>query len=153
MLGGQASAPVPVLSGVLQGSVLGPVLFLNFINDLPEINRSSVRLFADDCVLYRNIRSPMDCQILRDDQTSLSQWETDWQMKFDVAKCHSMRVTRHLPDNQIKFDYLRHQQKLEQVHSAKYLGIPILLKNVLHHQIFTKIHKYHFFLCITNLNV
>ena len=125
VLGGQASAPVQVLSGVLQGSVLGPVLFLNFINDLPGSNRSSVRLFADDCVLYRNIKYPMDCQILRDDQTSLSQWETDWLMKFDVAKCHSMRVTRHLHDNQIKFDYLLHQQKLEQVHSAKYLDITI----------------------------
>ena len=86
VLDGQASDPVPVLSGVPQGSVLGPVLFLIFINDLPENIRSSVRLFADDCVLYRNIKSPIDCQILQDDLNSLAQWETDWQMKFNVAK-------------------------------------------------------------------
>ena len=125
VLDGQASDPVPVLSGVPQGSVLGPVLFLIFINDLPDNIRSSVRLFADDCVLYRNIKSPIDCQILQDDLNSLSQWETDWQMKFNVAKCHSMRVTRHLPDKQILFDYTLHQQKLEQVQSAKYLGLTI----------------------------
>ena len=125
VLDGQASDPVPVLSGVPQGSVLGPVLFLIFINDLPDNIRSSVRLFADDCVLYRNIKSTIDCQILQDDLNSLSQWETDWQMKINVAKCHSMRVTRHLPDKQILFDYTLHQQKLEQVQSAKYLGLTI----------------------------
>ena len=55
VLDGPASDPVPVLSGVPQGSVLGPILFLIFINDLPDNIKSSVRLFADDCVLYRNI--------------------------------------------------------------------------------------------------
>ena len=125
VLDGQATDPVPVLSGVPQGSVLGPVLFLIFINDFPENIRSSVRLFADDCVLYRNIKSPMDCQILQDDLNSLAQWETDWQMKFNIAKCHSMRVIRHPPDKQIQFDYALHQQRLEQVQSVKYLGITI----------------------------
>ena len=49
VLDGQASDPVPVLSGVPQGAVVGPVLFLILINDLPDNIRSSVRLFADDC--------------------------------------------------------------------------------------------------------
>ena len=84
----QASDPVPVLSG----SVLGPILFLIFINDLPDNIRSPVRLFADDCVLYSNINSLTDSQILQEDLNSLIQWETDWQMKFNVAKFHSMMV-------------------------------------------------------------
>ena len=78
VLDGQASDPVPVLSGVPQGSVLGLVLFLLFINDLPDNIRSSVRLFADDCVLYRNIHSLQDCLTLQEDLTSLGQWEADW---------------------------------------------------------------------------
>ena len=84
MLDGQASDPVPVLSGVPQGSVLGPVLFLIFINDLPENIRSSVRLFADDCVLYRNIESPMDCKILQDDLNSLAQWD---RLANEIQRC------------------------------------------------------------------
>ena len=110
VLDGQASDLVPVLSGVPEGSVT-------------ENIRSSVHLFVDNCVLYRNIESPMDCQILQDDLNSLAQWETDWQMKFNIAKCHSMRVTRHPPDKHIQFDYTLHQQRLEQVQSAKYLGL------------------------------
>ena len=124
-MNGQASDPVPVLSGIPQGSFLGPVLFLIFINDIPENIRSYVRLFAGECALHRNIKSHIDCQILQDDLNSLAQWETDWQIKFNIAKCHSMRVIRHLPENIIHFDYSFHQQKLEQVQSAKYLEITI----------------------------
>ena len=77
VLDGQASDPVPVLSGVPQGSDLGPILFLIFINDLPDNIRSSVRLFLDDCVFYRNIYSIQDCLTLQEDLTSLRQWEAD----------------------------------------------------------------------------
>ena len=55
----------------------------------------------------------------------LAHWETDWKMQFDIAKCHSIRMTRHPLDKQIQYDYSLHQQRLEQVQSAKYLGITI----------------------------
>ena len=61
--------------------------------------------------------------ILQKDLDSLGLWEADWQMKFNVAKCHSMRVTRHYSHKQIIHDYTLHQQTLENVRSAKYLGI------------------------------
>ena len=107
------------------GSVLGPILSLIFINDLPDDIRSSVCLFADDCLLYRNIHSLQDCLILQDDLTSFGQREAGWQTKFNVAKCHSMRVTPHQHHKQILFDYSLHNQNLENVQSAKYLGITI----------------------------
>ena len=67
----------------------------------------------------------MDCQTSQNYLNSLAQWEADWQMKFYVAKCHSMRVTRYPPDKHIQFDFTLYQQRLEQVQSAKYLGLTI----------------------------
>ena len=64
-----------------------------------------------------------DYETLQIDLDSLAQWESDWQMKFNVAKCHSMRVTRHSPLKQIKYNNVLHNQTLEQVTSAKYLGM------------------------------
>ena len=125
VLGGRASGPVPVLSGVRQGSVLGPVLFLIFIGDLPENIGSSVRLFADDCVLYGSIGSPAGCRILQDDLNSLAQWEAGWRMEFSVARCCSVGVTRRPPGGHVQFDCTLHQQGLEQVQSARCLGITI----------------------------
>ena len=125
VLDGQASDSVPVLSGVPQGSVLGLALFLISINDLSDSIRSSFHQFADDCVLYRNIHSLQDCLILQEDLTSLGQWEADWQMKFGVAKCHSLTVTRHQHHEQILLDYSLNNKTLENVQLAKYLGISI----------------------------
>ena len=105
------SSPGPIWGPSRFSLRTGP--FLIFINEIPDNIRSSVRLFADDCVLYRNIKSPIDCQ-----------WETDWQMEFNVAKCHSLRVTRHLPNKHILFDNALHQQKLEHVQSVKILEQP-----------------------------
>ena len=72
----------------------GLLLFLIFINDLPDNINSTVRLFADNCVLYRNIRGSEDQQLPQDDLEKLVHWEEAWLMKFNVAKCHSMRVTK-----------------------------------------------------------
>ena len=113
------SDTAPVMSGVPQGSVYGPILFLIFINDHPDNINTTVRLFADDCLPYRNIRRSEDQQILQDGLNKLAQWEEAWLMKFNIAKCHSMRVIIH--------DYSLHtgNQVLENVPSAKYLGITI----------------------------
>ena len=86
VLNNTTSSSVPVTSGVPQGTVLEPVLFLIFINNLPDnIKKSDIHLFADDCILYRTIQTPNDCNELQDDLHSLEQWEMTWLMKFNVV--------------------------------------------------------------------
>ena len=72
---GQHSDRVPVTSGVPQGSVLGPSLFLNYINDIPEVIGSTVRLFADDAVMYLTIASQTDSHKFQTDLNNIAKWE------------------------------------------------------------------------------
>ena len=75
-----------IISGAPQDTVLGPLLFFTYVNDLPQNIHSSIRLFADDCVLYREITNENDSQELQKDLLSLMKWEYDWQMHFDHLK-------------------------------------------------------------------
>ena len=72
---GKSSYSVPVLSGVPQGSVLGPALFLIYINDLPEyVSNSNAQLFADDTLLYLTAHNSSDCDKLQEDLNKLERW-------------------------------------------------------------------------------
>lgn len=76
-----------------QGTVLSPLLFLAYINDMPESLRSSdCRLFADDSLLYCAVNKASDYKLLQQDLTALEQWETDWQMSFNPSKCTVIQV-------------------------------------------------------------
>ncbi len=87
---GEMSDYVYVDSGVPQGTVLGPLLFLCNINDLPSSVTSQVRLFADDCLLYRPIRSFKDHLKLQNDLHHLESWASKWGMQFNSKKCYVM---------------------------------------------------------------
>ena len=75
---GYMSQEAPVLSGVPQGTVLGPLFFLVFINNITENRSSPIRLFADDCLIYREIRYPSDCRLLQKDLDTLVKWSKTW---------------------------------------------------------------------------
>ena len=83
---GESSSETDVLSGVPQGTVLGPLLFLVIINDLPDCVKSTTHLFADDCLLYRAINSLADHIALQDDMKKLEAWAKDWGMSFNASK-------------------------------------------------------------------
>ena len=125
VLEGSRSEKARVTSGVPQGSVIGPLLFLLYINDLPEYVSpgSTVRLFADDCMLYRRVDNDQDSSDLQEDLNRLQQWESDWLMSFNPRKCQVIHVTtKRRP---VTRTYLVHNQPLESVDSAKYLGVTI----------------------------
>ena len=71
-------------------NIFGPLLFLVFINDLPDCVQSKIRLFADDCIPYRRIKNQNDCTILQDDLDSLAEWEKKWGMAFHPDWCSAI---------------------------------------------------------------
>ena len=122
---GESSDITVVTSGVPQGTVLGPALFLVYINDLPQCVSSTPRLFADDCILYRDINTHQDATALQDDLSSLQNWEKTWLMEFAEEKCKVMRITRKTSRNIIFYNYEIHGHSLESVKEGKYLGVTL----------------------------
>ena len=91
---GTRSTDIPVISGVPQGSVLGPCLFLFYINDIAHELTSTVRLFADDTMIYLAIKSEADAEELQKDLDKLVVWEQKWMMEFHPEKCEIISITR-----------------------------------------------------------
>ena len=124
VLEGVKSGQEDVLSGVPQGTVLGPLLFLTYINDMPECTDSNVRLFADDSLLYRVIRLPEDSKQLKLDLLALERWEKEWLMSFNAGKCSVIRITPKSRKAK-ETNYTLHGQTLAVEESSKYLGVTL----------------------------
>jgi len=114
---------IPVSSGVPQGSVLGPLLFLIYINDLPMNVESKVRLLADDTALYVTISTSSQSEILQKYLDNLERWSHKREMEFKPSKCQFIHVTRS--KNPIPTQYTLHNCILQSVSSTKYLGVDI----------------------------
>ena len=116
---GDYSEEVPVTLGFPQGSVLRPVLFLIYINDLPD----KVKLFADDTAAYLAINKLADSEQLQADLDILQEWEITWDMQFNPSKCKVIHITRSR--SLLPTKYTLRGETLEAVTSARYLGVDI----------------------------
>ncbi|MCG7875845.1 MAG: reverse transcriptase family protein, partial [Candidatus Thiodiazotropha endolucinida] len=125
VLDGSASTDSPVLSGVPQGTVLGPLMFLLYVNDIgAKVSpQTTIKLFADDCLLYRTINSAADERQLQEDLDTMIEWSNTWLMRFNAAKCHLLKITRqrmYLPTK-----YNINGSQLQEVSHHPYLGVEL----------------------------
>ena len=108
-----------------EGTVLGPLLFLIYINDLPEYVSpgTEVKLFADDSALFRKIKSQNDHNILQTDINNLVIWEQTWSMEFHPDKCQLLNISNKKSPS--LHTYTIHNSHIQPISNAKYLGITI----------------------------
>lgn len=123
VLEGCPSNWLPVTSGVPQGSVLGPLLFLIYIDDIGIGINSSVRLFADDLIMYSEVLNNTHCTAFQQDLDKLYNWSLKWEMNFNIDKCHITQIT--LCKNSIKNVYKLGSFILPYCNSFKYLGVTV----------------------------
>ena len=126
---GEKSSKREVTSGVPQGSVLGPILFVLYINDLPREVTSEVYLFADDTKIYRAIRNQQDQERLQKDLLRLQEWSNKWLLRFHPDKCVVMNIRTKQSRNTEERNYymMKDNDKcnLRKVEQEKDIGVTI----------------------------
>ena len=121
---GAESETKSVLSGIPQGSVLGPVLFIIYINDILDNIDSEGFLFADDTKIFRSITSKEDAMALQSDIDSLEAWSRTWLLRFNPKKCHVLSLGK-LENTCYTMRYKIYESELEHVFEEKDLGVTV----------------------------
>lgn len=127
-----SSGARPVSSGVPQGSVLGPLLFLIYVNDIIDVIPAnvSIRLYADDSVIYKEIVSHDDHEELQRCLVAISEWCLNWGMQLNAEKTVLLRVTRKKSPSE--FHYQLENRTVAEVCKYKYLGVTLTNKHGKH---------------------
>ena len=116
VLDGDTSTELPVSSRIPQGSVFDPILFLLYINDLPDNIKSNVRLLTDDTTVYLAVQGQEDTDIIQNDLNILQEWEKEWDMEFNPFKCQVVHISRSR--RSIKNKYTMHRHVLDSIDHA-----------------------------------
>ena len=122
-INGETSKWHDVTSGIPQGSVLGPIMFVSFINDLPDIVDSTVYLFADDTKIFNVISEQKNKDTLQRDLQKLTEWSNTWLLRFHPEKCKHMHIGRRDSDPEYRYELLG--RTLEKVSEEKDIGVTI----------------------------
>ena len=125
VLPGGSSSWMNVTSGVPQGSILGPILFLLYVNDLPDCVNSTAKLFADDTKLYREIIDPDDCQEIQEDLNTLSAWSKIWLLRFNETKCIVLRIRKC-------FEFIYYLNGIPLIEEDNQRDLGVIISNNLH---------------------
>ena len=131
----------PVISGIPQGSILGPILFTLYVNDIPAQLQSIISMYADDTKLFSALLSENSTNNLKSDLILLQEWSEKFQMKFHPEKCHVMHIGNNNPRNEYTMTNGNQQHNLEKVSSEKDLGILLDDKLKFSDHINTKVNK------------
>jgi hypothetical protein len=138
-INGSTSDWKEVTPGIPSGSVLGPLLFILFINDLPDGIKSDVYLFADDTKIFRNITDGEDKEILQDDLENLENLSNAWLLKFHPEKCKNMNIAR--VEKTDEFKYKLSGKNIERVQKEKDIGVTIESELTFESHICEKVNK------------
>ena len=124
VVNGSVSTQAPVISGIPQGTVLGPILFVIYINDLLDNISSMGLMFADDTKIYRQITSREDALLLQSDINKLDEWSKIWQLHFNHKKCHVLTMGK-FENIKVAHRYAVYGNEMEHVSEEKDLGVTI----------------------------
>ena len=120
-----SSKNLPVTSGVPQGSVLGPTLFIYFINDLPLVTNLTTKIFADDTKLFTSISDEEDHTKLQESFDKMYDWTKKWLLKFNEKKCRVLHIGRNNKKFKYYIDEESNRTELEITDLEKDLGVNI----------------------------